>query len=148
MISYAEIVPLDTFERSFALFFMLVGGTLYAYMIGAICGLVSMADPATQEFQNNSDLLNEYIRENSIRGEHKLRLREFFSHCKEGIRMRYYKVRQTTPRRSDVNSRNPLVPPPPPHPLRVPRARPGRVSGALLASLWRKEASRDGQSAW
>ena len=98
MISYAEIVPLDTFERSFALFFMLVGGTLYAYMIGAICGLVSMADPATQEFQNNSDLLNEYIRENSIRGEDKLRLREFFSHCKEGIRMRYYKVRQTTPR--------------------------------------------------
>ena len=90
VLSYATIEPVTTFERAVALFFMVLGGSIYAYMIGAICGLLSMADPATQEYQNMSDLLNEYIRENMIEGEHKRQLREFFTHCKEGIRLKYY----------------------------------------------------------
>merc|ERR1719240_2080406 len=90
VLSYATVVPINTFERSWALFFMIFGGSVYAYMIGAICGLISMSDPATAEFQCMSDLLNEYIRENLIEGEQKRQLREFFSHCREGIRMKYY----------------------------------------------------------
>ena len=32
-------------------------------MLGTICGLLSVSDPASQEYQNMSDLLNRYIRE-------------------------------------------------------------------------------------
>jgi hypothetical protein len=32
-----------------------------AYVIGAICGVVSMRDPATQDFQQSMDLLNQYM---------------------------------------------------------------------------------------
>lgn len=47
VLSYATIVPVNMFERACALFFMIIGGAIYAYMIDAICGLLSMADPAT-----------------------------------------------------------------------------------------------------
>jgi hypothetical protein len=35
----------------------------HRYMLGTICGLLSVSDPASQEYQNMSDLLNRYIRE-------------------------------------------------------------------------------------
>jgi hypothetical protein len=91
VLSYgADVVPRNAFERQTAILLMLFGGCVYAYLIGTMCGLLSISDPASQEYQNMSDLLNRYIRENDIRGEQRIRLREFFNHFKEGIRMKYY----------------------------------------------------------
>ena len=58
VLSYSEnIIPSNAFERAVALFCMLVGGGVYAYMIGTICGLLASSDPVASEFQAMSDLL-------------------------------------------------------------------------------------------
>ena len=88
VLGYGSVQPSSLYERVFAIFMMLVGGSIYAYMIGAICGLLAVADPATVEFQNRSDLLNEYISENHIQGASKMRLRSYFLQCKYSIRMK------------------------------------------------------------
>ena len=66
---YGEAAPLNLPERLVSCLFMVVAGSVYAYMIGAICGLLADTDPATAEFQNNADLLNEYMREHRITGD-------------------------------------------------------------------------------
>jgi len=58
VLSYSEnVIPSNAFERAIALFCMLIGGGVYAYMIGTICGLLASSDPVASEYQAMSDLL-------------------------------------------------------------------------------------------
>ena len=58
VLSYSEnVIPCNAFERAIALFCMLIGGGVYAYMIGTICGLLASSDPVASEYQAMSDLL-------------------------------------------------------------------------------------------
>ena len=93
VMSYGWIYPATPSERLFALLAMLCGGTLYAYVIGTVCQLLSMRDPATKgmgfwlrkllktnlaiilraEYNSTRDLLVSYMEENQFPSELKRR---------------------------------------------------------------------------
>ena len=51
VMGYGNTTPVTSFERAVAVMCMVAGGTVYAYTIGNICGMVSMRDPATTQYQ-------------------------------------------------------------------------------------------------
>ena len=62
------------------MFAMACGGFIYAYIVGAVCGIVATMDEATAKFQQRMDALQYYIKENRIPKSLKYRLREYFYH--------------------------------------------------------------------
>ena len=58
---YGAIEPVGTSQRAFALVCMFIGGSVYVYMIGAICEAVSSIDPASTAFKQTMDMLNMYL---------------------------------------------------------------------------------------
>ena len=69
---------------------MVTAGSLYAYIIGAICGVLAMRDPATQKYRENMDTLNSYMDETNLPFPLKLKLRMYFNHCQHHFRNQYY----------------------------------------------------------
>ena len=47
--------PQTTLERAYAICCMIVGASVYAYMVGAVCGIVASMDPDNREFYGNMD---------------------------------------------------------------------------------------------
>lgn len=90
VMGYGDFTPANTAERLTALILMFICGCIYAYVIGAICGVVSDMDPATREYQQNVDLLNDYMNEIKVPKAMRTRLREYFTHCKTIFRTKYY----------------------------------------------------------
>lgn len=90
VMGYGDFTPANTTERVIAVIAMVICGSLYAYVIGAICGVVSERDPATSEYQQQVDLLNDYMNEIKVGKKLRTRLRDYFTHCKSILRMRHY----------------------------------------------------------
>ena len=90
VMGYGDFTPANSSERLVALLCMFFCGCLYAYVIGAICGVVSEMDPATREYQTNVDLLNDYMNVIKVPKAMRQRLREYFTHCKVIFRTKYY----------------------------------------------------------
>ena len=70
--------PATSFERFIAVICFIFGGCVYGYVIGAVCGVLSNQDPATQEYKNNMDLLNKYAEEEQLPHHLTVRCREYF----------------------------------------------------------------------
>ncbi|CAE7794091.1 Hcn3, partial [Symbiodinium microadriaticum] len=107
---YGDIVPVNAYERLFTVFLMILGGALYAYVIGAIgklcplawfpcvscrhdpvCGsIVATFDGATSEHRANMDQLNRYTTELDLPQKLREELREYFSQTLSIQRERYY----------------------------------------------------------
>jgi potassium voltage-gated channel Eag-related subfamily H protein 7 len=90
VMGYGDFTPANSSERTVAVILMILGGSVYAYVIGAICGVVSERDPATSEYQANVDLLNDYMEEIKLPKSQRTKLREYFTHCKQIFRMKYF----------------------------------------------------------
>jgi len=54
-IGYGDVQPQTTLERAYAICCMIVGASIYAYMVGAVCGIVASMDPDNREFYGNMD---------------------------------------------------------------------------------------------
>lgn len=87
---YGDFTPITHVERAIAVFSMLAGGAVYAYVIGDICGVVANRDPATAEYEQTVDLLNQYIEEHQLPHDLRVSLRQYFLYCKDLIRGTYY----------------------------------------------------------
>ena len=70
--------PSNSTERVWAIVCMLVGSILWAYVIGAICTLISALDQDTALFHQTMDQLTVLMRRAAVPAELKTRLREFF----------------------------------------------------------------------
>ena len=90
VMGYGDYTPATSGERTLAVVLMLFCGSVYAYVIGSICGIVSERDPATSEYQANVDLLNDYMEEIKLPRTQRTKLREYFTHCKQIFRMKYF----------------------------------------------------------
>ena len=71
-------IPATSVERAIAVLCFIFGGCVYGYVIGAVCGVLSNQDPATQEYKNNMDLLNKYAEEEQLPHHLTVRCREYF----------------------------------------------------------------------
>lgn len=118
-IGYGDVAPVTLGEQCLCIFAMLLGGSIYAYVIGAVCGIVSSMDEATTacvarcrhplsswftpltplvlprvllhtRYHKTMDELNIFMVENKLPVELRVRLREYFQHCRQLQRAQHY----------------------------------------------------------
>merc|ERR1711865_161718 len=87
---FGQFPPLTHYERLVALVCFVANGCLYAYVIGAVCGVVSSQDPASAEFQSSMDLLNQYMTEHMLAPELCHKIRRYIQHKRKMMRETYY----------------------------------------------------------
>ena len=90
-IGYGDVPIVTHSERVLAVICMLIGAGVYAYMVGAICGIVASMDQLTTEFNQTMDSLNDYMSEMGLPKDMRYKLRSYFHHCKHINRVRSYK---------------------------------------------------------
>eukprot|EP01029_Cantina_marsupialis_P032359 TRINITY_DN97_c0_g3_i6.p1 TRINITY_DN97_c0_g3~~TRINITY_DN97_c0_g3_i6.p1 ORF type:complete len:869 (+),score=219.48 TRINITY_DN97_c0_g3_i6:225-2831(+) len=89
-IGFGDIVPQNPTERFLACLVMFIGTAIYAYVVGSVCGILSSIDPAKTHFRQSMDQLNLYMSENSLPMTLQRSLRDFFKHCRQLYRDKYY----------------------------------------------------------
>eukprot|EP01029_Cantina_marsupialis_P007032 TRINITY_DN1775_c0_g1_i1.p1 TRINITY_DN1775_c0_g1~~TRINITY_DN1775_c0_g1_i1.p1 ORF type:complete len:879 (+),score=198.96 TRINITY_DN1775_c0_g1_i1:366-3002(+) len=89
-IGFGDIVAVTTLERLMAVVCMLIGGSMYAYIVGAVCSILNQLDEATQEYRRTMDQLNAYMKEMQLPPSMQRQLRVYFQFCKKNIRARYF----------------------------------------------------------
>lgn len=71
---------------------LLIGSSLWAYVIGSACGIVATLDPSRIEFRQTLDELNYFAREQGLPKELAVRLRAYFRNTIHSVRSRRYMV--------------------------------------------------------
>lgn len=54
-IGYGDVTPKTQYERIYEIFGMILGASVYAYMVGAICSIVASMNAASAEFNQQMD---------------------------------------------------------------------------------------------
>ena len=62
---------------------MVIGSGVYAYIVGAVCGVLANMDEATTIFHNTMDSLNAYAEDVKLPMALRIRLRAYFRNCRE-----------------------------------------------------------------
>ena len=91
VLGFGKIQPATHLDRIVSIVLMLVAGSLYAYVIGAICSVVSTRDPATAKYQETMDLLKLFTEENRLPPALRARVQGYFRHCRGLFRNRMYR---------------------------------------------------------
>ena len=89
-IGYGDVALVTDGEKLVGMLSMAVGGFIYAYIVGAVCGIVATMDEATAKFQQRMDALQQYMKENRIPKGLRFRLREYFYHTRDNQRALFY----------------------------------------------------------
>jgi Ion channel len=76
-IGYGDVVPATHIERIYVILAAVVGGGLYAYLVGAVCGIIARMDEANQAFIMEMDLLNRFLRAWNIPQALRVKLRDY-----------------------------------------------------------------------
>ena len=77
-VGYGDVTPQTEPERVFLTVGMLVGASVYAYIVGSICSVIASMNYRETEFQELMDRLNLFIKEAKIDVDLAGRLRAFF----------------------------------------------------------------------
>ena len=77
-VGYGDVTPQTEAERVFLIVGMLVGASVYAYVVGSICSVLASMNYRETEFQELMDRLNLFIKEAKIDVDLAGRLRAFF----------------------------------------------------------------------
>lgn len=80
-IGFGDVTPQTDLERSFVTFLMLLGASLQAYLIGAVCGLVAELAQGATEHRIVMNTLNEFMNTYEFEYPMKVRLRKYFSYA-------------------------------------------------------------------
>ena len=73
-----DITPDSDIERGFAVVAMLVGATVFGYVMGNIGSIVSQSNARVQQLNQKFELLNQYMLERSLPRSLQVRLRRYF----------------------------------------------------------------------
>ena len=77
-IGYGDVTPTRTEERFFVILAMLIGTSVFAYVVGSVCGIVASMDKKSNEHHERMDTLNAMSREMQVGDELQMRLRDYF----------------------------------------------------------------------
>jgi len=69
---------------------LLIGCSVWAYVIGSACGIIATLDPAKAEFRQTLDQLNYFCKEHVAQAELSVRMRSYFRNTLHVIRSRRY----------------------------------------------------------
>uniref|UniRef100_A0A7S2J2K3 Potassium channel domain-containing protein n=1 Tax=Alexandrium andersonii TaxID=327968 RepID=A0A7S2J2K3_9DINO len=81
-IGYGDIVPVRVEEYIVGILCMLVGGVLWAYVIGSVCSVISNNSPVERNFEQNTDLLNLAMEEARVPSDARHEYREYLREAK------------------------------------------------------------------
>jgi len=79
---YGTSSPSNNTEWAYCVFCLFFAGSVYAYMVGAICACVQNEDPGVTEFKTNRDMLHKLCRFYSIDPEIRHSALDFYNFCK------------------------------------------------------------------
>lgn len=82
-----DISPANYYEFYLQGFMMLVGSSLWAYIIGCFCSILASLNPASDEHRRTVGMLNHFCRDHAVPTELARALRTYFN---ETNRVRYY----------------------------------------------------------
>ena len=91
-IGYGDIIPTNTSERFYVIFAMLIGTSVFAYVVGSVCGIVASMGKRTAEHHDLMDTLNAMSRELRLGDELQVRLREYFRYKHTSTNMEEWHV--------------------------------------------------------
>jgi potassium voltage-gated channel Eag-related subfamily H protein 7 len=91
-IGYGDIGLVTNGERIWGMVAMCIGGGIYAYVVGAVCGIIANMDEGTTIFHTRMDDLNAYCNEVCLPDALRLRLRRFFRQSRELHQMKANKT--------------------------------------------------------
>ena len=91
VMDFAKSYPTNLFEQCIAIFLCLMMGSVYGYMIGTVCSVVSSMDPATSEYNQTMDQLNQFLSEIRLEEDHANEVREYFRYSRGHFRNQYHK---------------------------------------------------------
>ena len=78
-----SIVPENTTEYVVVAFSLLIGSTVWALIVGSICGLVATGDPHATEFKQKMDELNYFMKDMNITRSMRVRAREYYRQTRD-----------------------------------------------------------------
>mmetsp|Transcript_88637 Transcript_88637/g.247995 ORF Transcript_88637/g.247995 Transcript_88637/m.247995 type:complete len:688 (+) Transcript_88637:95-2158(+) len=81
-IGYGDITPVRNEEYMVCVLCMLLGGVLWAYIIGSLCGVMANGDPVESNFESNMDLLNLMMSEARVPVQKRQLYREYLREAK------------------------------------------------------------------
>jgi len=79
-IGYGDVGPVTTAERMFITIFMFIGGVIFAFALGEICGAVQSLGKKQAEYHQCIDDFNNFADEVKLPNEMSKRVREYFKH--------------------------------------------------------------------
>ena len=85
-----EINPANFVEFYAQCIMLLIGSSVWAYVIGSACGVIATLDPALIEYRQTMDELNYFVRDQSMPAELTVKLRGYFRNTMHVIRSRRY----------------------------------------------------------
>jgi hypothetical protein len=91
VMGYSTAKPDTDLERVVAILCMIVAGSAYAYVIGAVCSVVSERDPASIQYQQTMDLLRSFMDENKLPMALRFKMQGYFEHIKSLFRDQHHK---------------------------------------------------------
>lgn len=89
-VGFGDITPESRSEFVCALFCMGVGGAVWAYILGNVCGMVQQLDKHRLTFESTMNDVNVICNERRLPEELQARVREFYHHAREFLRMQQY----------------------------------------------------------
>jgi len=81
-IGYGDISPQRVEEYLVGIVCMLLGGVLWAYIIGSLCSIISNSSPVERDFESNTDLLNIAMSEAHVPVNERSKYREYLREAK------------------------------------------------------------------
>uniref|UniRef100_A0A7S3GKG5 Cyclic nucleotide-binding domain-containing protein n=1 Tax=Palpitomonas bilix TaxID=652834 RepID=A0A7S3GKG5_9EUKA len=81
-IGYGDITPETTTERVFAIVAMILGGGIFAYVLGTLSSLIQGLDGGNVAFRKTMDDLNLYMNYRKLPKDLRQRVRQFYHHCR------------------------------------------------------------------
>ena len=91
-IGYGDIIPISYTEHIVAVMVMLMGASLWAYIVGKVCGIVQELDKHTTHFRMLMDDLNYFMASRNLDPDLQRRVREFFHQARRMRRIDEYRV--------------------------------------------------------
>ncbi|MFC1712927.1 ion transporter [Candidatus Poribacteria bacterium] len=88
-VGYGDITPKRNIEYVFTSIMMLIGASLYAYIIGNIASILSNLDSAKATFWNKIEAANQYLRSRQVPHELNTRVRDYYDYIwarRRGVR--------------------------------------------------------------
>lgn len=84
-IGYGDVTPQTDIERVYVTLGMVVGASIYAYMVGNVCSIIAGMNAAEEKFRQEMDSLNQFMESNGLPKDLRKELRAFYRYRNSNV---------------------------------------------------------------